>query len=497
MQPLFWVAAFKFFSITPKCSRVISLKKLYHLLREHPDISTPEGRSRDRYRRVTLTSATMIVSRFLNVGVGIFTIPIVAHYLNGDLYGIWMLLTNFIGFLIFADLGIGMGFQNHLIKCYSEDDREMPAVWVTNTLVLMILLGLIVVALSIWAVPLLPLADWMRFKEDPALSIPWLIPSAQALGISFAIGLPGMMCQYIGNAYQRGYWPQLLWMIGRFVSLVGTIIAAWYQQPLPVLIAVFVAPPYIMMVLGLFIIWSRTSLFRPAWRHFSLKLIGSLFQLGGSFFINRITFTLQVQGPSWVAAIAFSATEAGYVATAAKILQLSGVFYQPLVASLYPALGEAVHRSDWKWVSRVIRQVVSLQLACNAVTVGAMLLFGNWLFRLLLDNPTTVPLPVFLAIGLHVVFIGLFIIPMTVLNAMNHLRYQIYYGTFLSILPFALITWLCRYHVSLSVTLFEFLLAGTIPFFMALCIDFLYFRKRRMKMSSEQSVATTNGEESH
>ena len=458
---------------------MVSPKKLYRLLREHPDVSTPEGRSRDRYRRAALTSATMFCSRFLNVAVSFATIPIISEYLGGDLFGIWMILTNFISVLIFADLGIGIGFQNYLIKCYAENDREMPSVWVSNALVVMVSLCVILISFAIWGVPHLPLDQWIKCKDPNAAS--WLVPSAQALAISFAIGLPAMLFQYIGNAYQRGYWPQLLWMCGRFIGLIGTVTAALLHQPLPVLIVIYVAPPYLLELLGLFVLWKLREVFRPSWNGICGKRIRSLFCIGGGFLVTRISYSVLNQGPAVLVAWAFSATEAGYVAVAMKAFQVCSLITAPLAASIYPALGEAVHKNDWQWVARVLRQFFLLLLGSYVSIIALVVFLGNPFLSFLLRHPVDLPMNIFLALSLLVLCEAFRGVPVSVLNAVSHLRYQVVYRTVFTVVPFITAWYTCRYHnPSVAYLLFLFTLTSAVPILIATTIDYYYYKKARL-----------------
>ena len=89
------------------------------------DTSTEGGRSKERLRRILLTSISTIGTRVITAIVGIISVPMTLHYLGAERYGLWMAISSFIAMLTFADLGVGNGLFNAVAESYGIDDYDV------------------------------------------------------------------------------------------------------------------------------------------------------------------------------------------------------------------------------------------------------------------------------------------------------------------------------------------------------------------------------------
>src|SRR3989304_9412708 len=63
----------------------------FSFLRTTPfDTSTDEGRSKERYRRIVLTSVTSFVSRAVLAGCALVSVRLALNYLGAERYGRWL-----------------------------------------------------------------------------------------------------------------------------------------------------------------------------------------------------------------------------------------------------------------------------------------------------------------------------------------------------------------------------------------------------------------------
>lgn len=89
------------------------------------DMSTTVGRSRERYRRVTFTTAGALGAGAIAMLTSLVSVPLIFCYLGAERYGLWMVLLSFIAAMAFADLGIGNGVMNAVSEPYGKDDRGL------------------------------------------------------------------------------------------------------------------------------------------------------------------------------------------------------------------------------------------------------------------------------------------------------------------------------------------------------------------------------------
>src|SRR5437762_4195538 len=86
------------------------------------DTSTPEGRSKERYRRVALAAAASLLAKAVHSIVLLVTVPLAVGYLGAERYGMWMTMSAVIAMLAFSDLGMGLGLMNVLSQAHGKND---------------------------------------------------------------------------------------------------------------------------------------------------------------------------------------------------------------------------------------------------------------------------------------------------------------------------------------------------------------------------------------
>jgi O-antigen/teichoic acid export membrane protein len=350
----------------------------------------------DRYRRAAWTSATLIVSQLLAFLTGFVTIPLISRYVGSELFGLWMMLTNFVSFLVFADLGVGIGFQNELIRCYATDNKGEAGTWVGNAMLIMLCMAALLFFASFLIVPLLPWQKLLTITSNETMR--WIVPSMQSLVLSFSIGLPGMLLQYIGNAYQRGYWVYSLLSLARIISLIGVSIGCYLGQSLPTLIAVYIATPHIASLVGLAVLWMRVPWLRPSYRGLGLGKMKKLFHVGLGMLGVRITHAFAMQGPAYITASLQGLAEAGMVAVIQKVLIVPTIMTQSILVATQGAAGEAAHKGEWLWVRRNLIKLTELNVAVFILAAIVIVGIGGQGMRVLLGTSTGEPSRILLAL---------------------------------------------------------------------------------------------------
>ena len=327
-----------------------------------------------------------------------------------------MILTNFVSFLVFADLGVGVGLRNQLMRCFAEDNRAEPGTWVANALLLMLTMSAVLVVTALIAVPAVPLDRWLAISSDETKR--WLLPSVQSMMMAFAIGLPAMLLEYIGNAYQRGYWVYGLTAFGRIAGLVGIFAGIYADATFPVLVIIYVAVPHIVCLLGLLALWLNVPWMRPNFRELSYRRIGRLLNIGIGMLGVRVTHALAMQGPAYVTAALQGLGAAGIISVIQKILLVPSMLSQSIQTGTQGAVGEAVHKGEWAWVKRNLLTLTRVNSVIFILTTATAVSSGGDVLNLLLGR--TGEEPSRLLLFLYCIYSGL-----------STLRFP--FGTFLTI----------------------------------------------------------------
>src|SRR5580704_14585226 len=88
------------------------------------DASTPEGRSKERYRRAALTSLATLAAKGVSIGTLLVTVPLTLAYLGKERYGLWMTISSLVAIFGFADLGMGASLKTLLAAADGRNDCE-------------------------------------------------------------------------------------------------------------------------------------------------------------------------------------------------------------------------------------------------------------------------------------------------------------------------------------------------------------------------------------
>lgn len=399
--------------------KVERLKSILSLLRNGQSYDGgADTISVERYRRAALTSATLIVARLLNIAIGLASIPITLNYLGDDQFGLWMTLTGFVAFLTFTDFGMGVGVQNALIKCKGEDDISKPSGIVGAGLAGLSLIALLLIGFGLLVLPGLPVGELIKFKSPDTRDV--LLPTAQAMIVGFAIGLPTGLVQRVCDAYQRGYWGYSFLILGRVAAFVGVVAAAFFEWSLPTLAAIFITAPFISMAVGFIFVVRRMPWVMPRFSSGVFKEMRALLQTGVLVLFCHLGYAILNSSPALIIANQTNAASVAPFSIAQKMLGAITVFISPVLQSFWGAVGEANVRGDNAWIRKTARMLLKI-LVLVAVPISLFtMLFGQDVIRWWTGNEQVVPSRELLGLCLIWVLIQVFDQKFSmILNAMN------------------------------------------------------------------------------
>lgn len=351
------------------------MNKLSILFPGELDLSTPAGRSRDRYRRAAWTSLTLIASRVVNIATGLATIPLTFHYLGKEQFGLWMTLTSFVSFLQFSDFGLGEGVQNVLIQCYGRGDYTTPRSCVSAATVLLGGICLLFAGLAVFAFPFVPWNDLIPLEEEAARA--QLLPTAQVMFIGCGLGLVAALVQRISDGYQRGYIGWAFMLVGRTMGFIGVVLCIWSGYPLWVLAGVYVATPQIVLSLGGLAILSKAPWLIPSPFRCTRGAFQTILRIGGASTVIRTAYTLMNSAPALIVANQLGATLVGPMSVTQKLVGTVGIITASAMSPLRNSYGEAAIRGDWGWIERTMGRLLRLIAVVYLPMVLFLVVFGR------------------------------------------------------------------------------------------------------------------------
>jgi O-antigen/teichoic acid export membrane protein len=343
------------------------------VLRLRPfDASTEAGRSKERYRRVVMSSVGGGVSKSVRMLNTVAAVPVTIGYLGAERFGLWMSLSSFIA-LVFgvADLGLGCAIQNVVSNCSGRDDTEGMRRDLSSAFLLLCVVPMAMLAMFFLVYPVTP---WNRvFGLRGSLAAREAGPAVAFCVVSYLATIPLGAAARVQVGFQEGFRANIWDAASAGLGVIGTLVAAYFRATLPVLVLASAGAPLVVLAANSIVEfrWRRPWL-RPRWRWFEWRrgkaLIGS-----GIQFLLAGAGTLALMGaPVLVIGNRFGVAEAGPYALTYRVLLVPMTLLSLVWAPLWPAYAEAHARNDFYWIRTTMQRTWKLFLFVPAPLVIAL-----------------------------------------------------------------------------------------------------------------------------
>lgn len=332
-----------------------------------------------RGSKAALTGVTTLVTKGISIGTALLSIPITARYLGAEQFGLWILLSAFIGWISIADLGLTSSLINVLATAIANGDRKAAKQSVASAFFPMVFIGILLLFLSLqlsffvhWE-EVFNLQTTTNLKEDTR----WAIAVAMWI---FALRLPLSIPRCIYTAYQEGYIYQLWMGLANLLSLASLFIAQYYQTSLPWLLGIFFGVVIFGDILAaIHIFYFRKSWLKPSFADCKLSIFKSLLQVGFQFWIAQICAICILQTDLIIVSQLFGVAAVGTYGVVLKLFSTMEMVSTSFVSPLWPAYNEAKARGDYKWIIKTFKNSIFIA-SIWSLFAGGILAFSTPLF---------------------------------------------------------------------------------------------------------------------
>jgi|GEM_PF-1314937 len=362
------------------------IKSQIQLVKHGPyDLSTPEGRDKERTRRIALTALTALVARIIAVITPLITVRITLGYLGTEIYGLWLAVSSFFHMVTYADLGLGSGLQTELSRASALEDRRICKQLVSTTFFILVgvALALLIVFASIYN-----FIDWFMLvnaTSEEAKSLAGGVVAA--ILIPRIVHIPLAIIQRTQNAMQESYKTNLWQIIGNILSLLFVFVISWLGAGK--LLMIFASSSISVIVAAINMLYyfgkERPEL-RPSISLYDKHISKRLLNTGIAFFVLSIFTTLSLNIDSWIVAKISSLEEVTPFSIMLKITSLINVVSAMLSTPLWAANGEALERGEVEWVKHKTNQIAKLSLYLSSGMSVILLLLAKPALFILSDG---------------------------------------------------------------------------------------------------------------
>jgi O-antigen/teichoic acid export membrane protein len=333
----------------------------------------------ERYRRASLSTIALGLSKGIGIATSLVTIPLTINYLGTERYGLWMTISSTIAILSFADLGIGNGLLNAVSEANGKDDRKSAQTSVSSAFFILSAVSVLLLAFFTLTYSLIP---WPQvFNVTSEIASVEAGPTMVVLVACFAINIPLGVTQRVQMGYQEDFKNQLWSVIGSTISLVAILGVVFLKGGLPWLVLAFAGGPVLAQLLNTLILFFRSRKWLlPTFKTFDWDAVKKLMGVGIWFFAFQILTILGITSDNLVIAHFLGASAVALFAIPQKIFG-AAFFSQFIVSSLWSAFGEAIARGDKDWARKTLIRAVVLCTSLGFVASSFLIFFGKQLIR--------------------------------------------------------------------------------------------------------------------
>lgn len=328
----------------------------WYWLRNLLDAIANNSSSIDRYRKIALNGCTTLLAKMGTLAITLIVSPLAYRNLGPERFGLWMTMTSFVLFTTFADLGIGNGLTMRIAEANGRDDQAYAKKQISCAFYLLCGICLLSILVTLTCTRFV---NWEQFYGLNADSI-----SREAkictviLMLCTAANMPLGIAARIQLGYQNGFIPDLWNGFANLLILIASILVLTLKGGLPLLVLIFGGMPVLTAFCNLiaeFTLW-RPSL-KPQISMFDFRDGMHLAGIGFLFLVQQCFGLIYYASDNLVIANTMGAASVAKYALVQRLFSL-GLITQYMVAPLWPAIGEAKARGDYKWAARATKRAM-------------------------------------------------------------------------------------------------------------------------------------------
>lgn len=349
-------------------------------------------------------------------------VPVTLHYLDNEIYGIWMTITSILMWFSFFDVGLGNGMRNYMTQAISANDYRTARAYLSTTLCI---LTFISIGLALLCIPCLTL-DFNKIFNTYALPNTVL---QKALIIAVLFTLVNFVVKNIGFVFialQKYGLNDVLTTTGSVLGLVIVfILTKTTQGNLIYVVTAFTLSPVLVYLIATIPIFHKYKQLRPSWRYYDKLLLKNIVGKGLGFFAIQITSCLVIFGGSNVIISHFCGpTSVTVYNIAYKLFNLLAIAYTVIISPMWNAYTDAQVRGDYTWIRATFNKALKIW-GLSAIGGLLLLVICNTFYKIWVGSSVTVPIQISAAVLLYISAFNFNNCVTYLLNGLNKITVQI------------------------------------------------------------------------
>lgn len=360
----------------------------------------------------------------ISILISLAYVSLLINALGKEEYGIWLILTSFMSWIAFFDIGIGNGTRNYLGKALAKKDYEKAKSYVSTTYAIFILifLPLIVVILIVT-----PFIHWQSVFNTNAVNEQTLKVVASVVLSFFALRLIFQTINILLLADQRPAMTGLIGLISNVISfaLIYLLNSIGYNSFILFCTILCIVPVFVFIVYS-FILFSKSyKHLRPSFKSVDFNLTKNILSLGLKFFIIQISGIIIYTSTNLIITQFYNPESVTSYNIAYKYFSVITMFYGIVITPLWSSVTDAYALEDMKWMKNILKKYnyisVLLIVAILIMFLASPFIYQWWVPSVEISSSLS------LVVALQALMYVVFTPYITLLNGVGKIKLVMYF----------------------------------------------------------------------
>ena len=392
-----------------------------------------------RTLKVLVTAGAAYFGKFGQGIAVLITLPMARQSLHPELFGVWMMLSALLGFMAFADMGIGNGVLNQTTKARAAGDTPM----LNRTVVsgYGITSAVAVCLYGAWQL-------WVLSGGEPSViagsvsaeNQPKVMDALAVFAALFAINIPASLIQRIQLGTQQGYWNGINQSASALLMVMAVPLSLHLDAGVPGMVLATLGVQTFVNIANTLVWLHRNNALRlQTWlESLHMPTAGELLRAGSLFFLLQLAAAFAFQSDSIVISHTLGPSAYGDFAVVQKLFLFISTLLSAAMLGLWPAFGDAMAKNNMVWVKKTLRRSMLLAFCLTLAGTGALCLAMPWVLKHWLKGSIQPSWGLMMALSAWTVIDGVANVAAAFLNGANLIRAQLILAVGMAATAFAL-----------------------------------------------------------
>lgn len=379
----------------------------------------------------------------VNISIGFVMVPLTIHYLTKYKYGIWITLSELVGWFYLFDIGLGNGFRNKFAEALAHNDTAKAKTYVSTTYYTLGIISSIIFVLFLCVNPFIDWTKLLNCSPDLLGEISLLI--VFIIG-AFCLQFVLQLIKIILVADQKSSIADLTDLIGKILTftIVVILIHTTHNSLLYMGIGLSISPLLMMLLTTFYFFRKKYRHYAPSIKYIQFDAIRGIMNLGVKFFVIQIAALVIFETDNIIITQLYGPEAVTIFFIPFKYFSIVTLSFVIIATPLWSAFTEAWAKKDLDWIRLTIKRMNYTWLVFMGGAI-IMVCFSDFAYKLWIGKNTEVPFMLTVSMALFVLSKAFGTGYVYLLNGIGKVKIQFYFSIITAILNIPLTILFAKY----------------------------------------------------